>query len=203
MTHNIFGKVLYTETSTLQQLHWNQLTSAIKQQTGTGHNYILAHCLVMSAPTGDWGSWVRFHFKICIKWLLHCGYTLQTATFLALVLEEECCQRGSKDCIIYFIFRHKVFKDIHPHLLYSLAGHSFNTKHNRLNQLCWAPPPLCSNRSLESMLSEFSTQVHMHYDYCCAHLVARDKVPSCKLGCFMSRALWNIKHVAQLRVLQL
>ena len=104
-------------------------------------------------------------------------------------VKRECCQRGSKDCIIYFIFRHKVFKDIHPHLLYSLAGHTFNTKYNRLNQLCWAPPPLCSNRSLESMLSEFSTQVHMHYDYCCAHLVARDKVPSCKLGCFMSCAL--------------
>ena len=63
-----FGKVIYTETSSLQQLHWNQLPLAIEQQTGTDHNYILAHCLVLPAPTGDWGCWVHFHFQICIKW---------------------------------------------------------------------------------------------------------------------------------------
>ena len=81
-----FGKVIYTETSSLQQLHWNQLPLAIEQQTGTDHNYILAHCPVLPVPTGDWGCWVHFHFPICIKWLLHCRPTLQTATFLALAL---------------------------------------------------------------------------------------------------------------------
>ena len=75
---------------------------------------------------------------------------------------RECCQRGSKDCIIHFIYRFTIFKDIHPRLLYSRAGHTFKSAlAYNTNQLCWAPPPLCSNRS-EEMLYEFSTQVHMN-----------------------------------------
>ena len=72
---------------------------------------------------------------------------------------RECCQRGSKDCIIHFIYRFTIFKDIHPRLLYSRTGHTFkSTSAYSTNQLCWAPPPLCSNSS-EKMLYEFSTQV--------------------------------------------
>ena len=47
-------------------------------RTETGHNYILAHCPVIPTPTGDWGGWVRFHFQICIKWLLHCWWQLSS-----------------------------------------------------------------------------------------------------------------------------
>ena len=36
---------------------------------------------------------------------------------------RECCQRGSRDCIIYFIFRLTIFRDIYPNLLYSRTGH--------------------------------------------------------------------------------
>ena len=76
---------------------------------------------------------------------------------------RECCQRGSKDCFIYFIYRHTVFRDIHPRLFYSHAGHSFNSNSSyKTHQLCWAPPPLCRNGSLEAMLHEFSTQVRMY-----------------------------------------
>ena len=78
---------------------------------------------------------------------------------------RECCQQGSKDCIIYFIYRFKIFRDIHPRLLYSHAGHSFGSwTAYGTTQLCWAPPPLCNNRSTEAMLHEFSQQVR--YSYC-------------------------------------
>ena len=36
---------------------------------------------------------------------------------------RECCQRGSRDCIIYFIYRLTIFRDIYPNLLYSRTGH--------------------------------------------------------------------------------
>ena len=76
---------------------------------------------------------------------------------------RECCQRGSKDCFIYFIYSHTAFRDIHPRLFYSRAGHSFNSNSSyKTHQLCWAPPPLCRNGSLEAMLHEFSTQVCMY-----------------------------------------
>ena len=77
---------------------------------------------------------------------------------------RECCQRGSKDCIIHFIYKFKIFRDIHPCLLYSRMAHKFSHSTYGTNQLCWAPPPLCNNRSTEAMLHEFSQQVH--YSYC-------------------------------------
>ena len=77
---------------------------------------------------------------------------------------RECCQRGSKDCIIYFLFRHKIFKIIHPYLLFSLTGHNFKSQRQlyNFNQLCWIPPPLCNNRSASTgqILNEFSRQVY-------------------------------------------
>ena len=77
---------------------------------------------------------------------------------------RECCQRGSKDCIIYFIYRFRIFRDIHPRLLYSRMAHKFSHSTYGTTQLCWAPPPFCNNRSTEAMLHEFSQQVH--YSYC-------------------------------------
>ena len=78
---------------------------------------------------------------------------------------RECCQRGSKDCIIHFIYKFKIFRDIHPRLLYGRIGHRFSSHSTYgTTQLCWAPPPLCNNRSTEAMLHEFSQQVH--YSYC-------------------------------------
>ena len=77
---------------------------------------------------------------------------------------RECCQRGSKDCFIYFIYSHTSFRDIHPQLFYSRTGHKF-ARHPFCEtcQLCWAPPPLCRNESLGAMLNEFSTQVRMYW----------------------------------------
>ena len=80
---------------------------------------------------------------------------------------RECCQRGSQDCFIYFLFRYKIFKIINPYLLFSLTGHSFETKRQlyNLNQLCWVPPPLCNNSSTSTrhILTEFSRQVRILY----------------------------------------
>ena len=78
---------------------------------------------------------------------------------------RECCQRGSKDCIIPFIYRFKIFRDISPQLLHVHAGHrTFNTSRSRdayeIAQLCWSPPSLCSNSQMERHLQEFSKQVH-------------------------------------------
>ena len=73
---------------------------------------------------------------------------------------RECCQRGSKDCIIYFIYRFKIFRDIHPRLVNSYTGHHFGSRTAyETTQLCWAPPPFCSNRSSGIILYEFSQQV--------------------------------------------
>ena len=77
---------------------------------------------------------------------------------------RECCQRGSKDCIIHFIYRFRIFRYIHPPLLYSRAGHNFH-KYNSasssyaITQLCWSPPQLCNNSLMEKCLYEFSLQV--------------------------------------------
>ena len=76
---------------------------------------------------------------------------------------RECCQRGSKDCIIYLIYRFRIFRYIHPPLLYSRAGHNFH-KYNSassqyaITQLCWSPP-LCNNSLMGKSLYEFSLQV--------------------------------------------
>ena len=77
---------------------------------------------------------------------------------------RECCQRGSKDCFIYFMYRFRIFRYIHPPLLYSRAGHSFhksNSGHSQyaITQLCWSPPPLCNNSLMEKSLSELSLEV--------------------------------------------
>ena len=76
---------------------------------------------------------------------------------------RECCQRGSKDCIIHFIYRFKIFRDIYPPLLYVRAGHNGmdSVTSYELTQLCWSPPPLCNSSLMEKCLSEFSNQVHM------------------------------------------
>ena len=80
---------------------------------------------------------------------------------------RECCQRGSRDCIIYFIFRLTIFRDIYPNLLYSHTGHDLilkkkNSSSYKTHQLCWVPPPLCRNGSIKATLNEFSTQVCMY-----------------------------------------
>ena len=80
---------------------------------------------------------------------------------------RECCQRGSRDCIIYFIFRLTIFRDIYPNLLYSRTGHDLilkkkNSSSYKTHQLCWVPPPLCRNGSIKATLNEFSTQVCMY-----------------------------------------
>ena len=80
---------------------------------------------------------------------------------------RECCQRGSRDCIIYFIFRLTIFRDIYPNLLYSYTGHDLilkkkNSSSYKTHQLCWVPPPLCRNGSIKATLNEFSTQVCMY-----------------------------------------
>ena len=77
--------------------------------------------------------------------------------------KRKCCQRGSKDCIIYFLFRRKIFRIIHPPLLFDLTWYKFKQRSDvhKVNQLCWIPPPLCNNSSTstENILSEFSRQV--------------------------------------------
>ena len=77
---------------------------------------------------------------------------------------RECCQRGRKDCIIHFIYRFKIFRDIHPRVLYSHTGHRFDgIATYTTNQLCWALPPFCNNksRSTEVILYDFSQQVYL------------------------------------------
>ena len=78
---------------------------------------------------------------------------------------RECCQRGSKDCIIHFIYRIRVFRYISSQLLHIRAGHiTFNSSRPRyayeIAELCWSPPSLCSNSQMERDLQEFSKQVH-------------------------------------------
>ena len=74
---------------------------------------------------------------------------------------RECCQRGSKDCIIHFIYRFKIFRDIYPPLLYDRSGHEKigSVSLYELTQLCWPPPPLCNSSLMGRCLYEFSNQV--------------------------------------------
>ena len=74
---------------------------------------------------------------------------------------RECCQRGSRDCIIHFIYRFKIFRDIYPPLLYDRSGHDKigSVSLYELTQLCWSPPPLCNNSLMGKCLYEFSNQV--------------------------------------------
>ena len=76
---------------------------------------------------------------------------------------RECCQRGSKDCIIHFIYRFKIFRDIYPPLLYDRSGHEKigSVSLYELTQLCWSPPPLCNSSLMEECLYEFSKQVQL------------------------------------------
>ena len=76
---------------------------------------------------------------------------------------RECCQRGSKDCIIHFIYRFRIFRDIYPPLLYVRAGHDKmnSVSSYELTQLCWSPPPLCVNSLMKKCLYEFSKQVQL------------------------------------------
>ena len=74
---------------------------------------------------------------------------------------RECCQRGSKDCIIHFIYRFKIFRDIYPPLLYVRGGHDKISSFSSygLTQLCWSPPPPCNSSLMGKCLYEFSNQV--------------------------------------------
>ena len=76
---------------------------------------------------------------------------------------RECCQRGNKDCIIHFIYRFGIFRDIHPPLLHSRAfAESPILKKMMLediHQLCWAPLHFCSRGLAEKILHEFTEQV--------------------------------------------
>ena len=72
---------------------------------------------------------------------------------------RECCQRGNKDCIIFFIYRFKIFRDFHPELIRNFAlltPHVRNLTGN-LKQLCWAPPRVCQQPN--KIMKEFSDQV--------------------------------------------
>ena len=79
--------------------------------------------------------------------------------------KRECCQRGSKGCIIHFIYRIRVFRYISSQLLHIRTGHrTFNSSRSRyayeIAELCWSPPSLCNNSQMERNLQEFSKQVH-------------------------------------------
>ena len=92
---------------------------------------------------------------------------------------RECCQRGSKDCIIHFIYRFRIFRYIHPPLFYARMFHNFHTavtdKYSFYNhfpvytvsQLCWSLP-LCNNSWLwkEKQLCDFSEQVYCNSCMC-------------------------------------
>ena len=72
---------------------------------------------------------------------------------------RECCQRGSKDCIIYFIYRFKIFRDFHPKLIrnFALLTPHVGSLTGNLIQLCWAPPRVCQQPN--KIMKEFSEQV--------------------------------------------
>ena len=82
---------------------------------------------------------------------------------------RECCQRGSEDCIIHFIYRFRIFRSIHPPLLYARIFHNYNAGYSstsfystfEISQLCWSPP-FCNNSWTwkEKQLYDFSEQVH-------------------------------------------
>ena len=85
-----------------------------------------------------------------------------------------CCQRGSKDCHIQFIYRFRIFKDIHPPLFYARMFHKFHPTKKytfihyfpvyTVSKLCWSLP-LCNNSWLwnEKQLWDFSNQVYFLY----------------------------------------
>ena len=83
---------------------------------------------------------------------------------------RECCQRGSKDCIIHFIYRFRIFKDIYPQLLHVRADHGFfkviSAPSYDITQLCWSPLPLCNSSLTEKCLYEFSKQVYLQFGDC-------------------------------------
>ena len=74
---------------------------------------------------------------------------------------RECCQQGSKDCIIHFIYRFRIFKDISPRLLrnFALVNNFIRPASfmgSGLRPLCWA--------SAGVIMMEFSQQVlQVHY----------------------------------------
>ena len=78
---------------------------------------------------------------------------------------RECCQRGSKNCIIHFIYRFRIFGDIYPWLLrnFALVTNLIRVpKRNMdsgLRPLCWAPPGFCEGTSAGPIMMEFSKQV--------------------------------------------
>ena len=84
---------------------------------------------------------------------------------------RECCQRGSKDCIIHFIYRFMIFRNINPPLLLTRIFHRSHIQYSSTRfsttyevfQLCWSPP-LCNNSWLwkEKQLHDFSQQVATH-----------------------------------------
>ena len=87
---------------------------------------------------------------------------------------KECCQTGSEDCIIHFIYRFRIFRSIHPSLLYARIFHKFHVEHSyttstfstfEVSQLCWSLP-FCNNSWTwkEKQLHDFSEQVHC---FCC------------------------------------
>ena len=77
---------------------------------------------------------------------------------------RECCQQGSKDCIIHFIYRFRIFRDIQPNLLCSRLFLSYHCgKWYTMHQLCWAPPQFCNDGSASKNLHEFSRQVVWEY----------------------------------------
>ena len=105
-------------------------------------------------------------------------YPSNTASYYVLVMfydvgpppntstsgRRECCQQGSKDCIIHFIYRFRIFKDIYPWLLQNFALVSNFIKPasflgSGLRPLCWAPPTFCEGTSTGAIMMEFSLQV--------------------------------------------
>ena len=74
-----------------------------------------------------------------------------------------CCQQGSKDCIIQFIYKIFILRDIHPELLKNFAFLTnflpVRNMSSGLRPLCWAPPGFCEGTSAGPIMMEFSQQV--------------------------------------------
>ena len=85
---------------------------------------------------------------------------------------RECCQRGSKDCIIHFIYRFRIFRDIHPPLFYARMFHKFHAK-------------VTERYSFYSLLSSlYSVPIVLHH-YHSATTVGYGRRNNC--GTFLSR----------------
>ena len=80
---------------------------------------------------------------------------------------RECCQQGSNDCIIHFIYKIFNLRDIHPELLRNFAFLTnvlpVRNMGNGLRPLCWAPPRFCEGTSAGLIIMEFSKQVLQVY----------------------------------------